>query len=338
MRAFDTGYARQDIVEFNLSSNRNQDLEEIKNFLDANPNVELYSIAGASPVSLTVLNTTEKWRWEGLEEGTHTSFFLISVDEDYLNVFQIPLIKGRFFSSAGTDQNRVVINEKLAGLLGFDDPVGRILRNGDEEYEIIGVVKDFNFQHLSKEIRPLLFRYSGSGRRLFVRLLPDAEGTLGDIQKQISGLSGKPVNYKFIVEEHNNLYKGEQQILSAILFFTILSIILSSLGLIGLVTYGTETMTREIAIRKVFGAETFGMMVTLNLNIFKLFLAGLFFGSIISWLIMRKWLEDFTYRVGLELWVFLSGALIILLFTILSIGIQTWKAAKQSPALALKYQ
>jgi putative ABC transport system permease protein len=105
-----------------------------------------------------------------------------------------------------------------------------------------------------------------------------------------------------------------------------------------LVTYGTETMTREIAIRKVFGAETFGMMVTLNLNIFKLFLAGLFFGSIISWLIMRKWLEDFTYRVGLELWVFLSGALIILLFTILSIGIQTWKAAKQSPALALKYQ
>jgi len=338
MRAFDTGYARQDIVEFNLSSTRNQDLEEIKNFLDANPNVEVYSIAGASPVSLTVLNTTEKWRWEGLEEGTHTSFFLISVDEDYLNVFQIPLIKGRFFSSAGTDQNRVVINEKLAGLLGFDDPVGRILRNGDEEYEIIGVVKDFNFQHLSKEIRPLLFRYSGSGRRLFVKLLPDAEGTLGDIQKQISGLSGKPVNYKFIVEEHNNLYKGEQQILSAILFFTILSIILSSLGLIGLVTYGTETMTREIAIRKVFGAETFGMMVTLNLNIFKLFLAGLFFGSIISWLIMRKWLEDFTYRVGLELWVFLSGALIILLFTILSIGIQTWKAAKQSPALALKYQ
>ena len=338
MRAFDTGYARKDIVEFNLSSNMDQDLEEIKNSLDANPDVEMYSIAGASPVSLTVLNTTEKWRWEGLEEGAHTSFFLISVDDEYLNVFQIPLTRGRFFTSAGTDQNRVVINEKLAGLLGFEDPVGQILRNGDEEYEIIGVVKDFNFQHLSKEIRPLLFKYSGSGRRLFVKLRPGAEGTLGVIQKQISALSGNPVNYKFIAEEHDNLYEGEQQILSAILFFTILSILLSSLGLIGLVTYGTETMTREIAIRKVFGAETFGMMVTLNLNILKLFLAGLFFGSIISWLIMRKWLADFTYREGLELWVFLSGALIILFFTILSIGLQTWRAAKQSPAAALKYQ
>jgi len=337
MRAFDTGYARKDIVEFNLSFNRDQDLEELKNSLDANPDVEVYSIAGASPVSLTVLNTIEKWRWEGLEEGAHTSFFIISADEKYLDVFRIPLIKGRFFSSSGTDRNSVVINEKLAGLLGFDDPLGRILRNGDEEYEIIGVVKDFNFQHLSKEIRPLLFKYSGSGRRLFVKILPEAEGTLGEIQKQISVLSGKPVNYKFIAEEHENLYKGEQQILSAILFFAILSILLSSLGLIGLVTYGTETMTREIAIRKVFGAETFGMMVTLNLNILKLFLAGLFFGSIVSWLIMRTWLADFTYRAGIEVWVFLLGAFIILFFTLLSIGIQTWKAAKQPPAVALKY-
>jgi len=338
MREFDTGYAKQDIVEFNLSFNRYQDLEKIKNSLDANPDVEDYSIAGASPVSLTVLNTTEKWSWEGLEEGAHTSFFLISVDEEYLNVFQILLTRGNFFSSSGTDQNRVVINEKLAGLLGFENPVGRILRNGDEEYEIIGVVKDFNFQHLSREIRPLLFKYSGSGRRLFVKILPDAEGTLGDIQKQVSALSGNPVNYTFIAEEHDNLYKGEQQILFAILFFTILCILLSSLGLIGMVTYGTETMTREIAIRKVFGAETFGMMVTLNLNILKLFLTGLFFGSFISWLIMHKWLAGFTYREGLEVWVFLSGALIILFFTLLSIGFQTWKAAKQSPAVALKFQ
>ena len=139
-------------------------LYELSNWLNANPNVEAYSFGGSSPVSLTVLNTMEKWDWEGLQEGAHTSFYGIAVDEDYLKVFQIPLAEGRFFSSLGTDRDRIVINERLAGVLGFEDPVGQILRRGETEYEIIGVVRDFNFQHLTSEIRPLVFTYQRVGK------------------------------------------------------------------------------------------------------------------------------------------------------------------------------
>jgi ABC-type antimicrobial peptide transport system permease subunit len=336
MREFETGYAKLDIVDFDLPAKSDTIVYELENWLNANPNVENFSFGNTSPVSLTVLNTIEKWTWEGLQEGAHTSFYQIAVDEEYLNVFQIPLAEGRFFSALGTDEDRIVINEKLAGVLGFEDPVGHILRRGETEYEIIGVVRDFNFQHLSTEIRPFAFTYSGSGGHLFVKMRSNAFGTVGQIQNQITELYDKPANYSFVIEEYDKLYRGEQQIISAILFFTLLSILLSSLGLIGVVSHGNEARTKEIAVRKVFGAETVEMMLALNVSILKIFLPGLFLGSLLAWMVMRQWLMDYVYRRGLEGWVFFLGASMILFIAVLSVSVQTWRAAKKSPVAALK--
>lgn len=336
MMEFNTGYEKQDIVEFSVSIEKDTIINVLSNWLSANPNVEAYSFAGASPVSLTVLNTTEKWEWEGLQKGAHAAFYRIAVDEEYLKVFQIPLSAGRFFSSSRDDQNSLVINEKLAGLLGFEDPLGQILRRGEKEYEIVGVVRDFNFQHLSSEIRPFAFTYYRASKHLFVKIRADASGTVGHIQDQISDLTDNPTICNFVDEEFDKLYQGEQQIISAILFFTILSILLSSLGLIGLVSHGNEARTGEIAVRKVFGAETGEMMLALNMNMLRIFLPGLFLGGLLAWLVMRQWLMDYVYRRGFEGWVFLLGAFIILIVALLSVSIQTWRAANRSPAAALK--
>ena len=222
-------------------------------------------------------------------------------------------------------------------MLGFENPVGRILRNGEVEYEILGVVRDFNFQHLTNEIRPFVFTYGESTRRLFVKLNSDDEETVRQLHKQISKISNKPANYSFIIDEYNSLYKGEKQILSAVLVFTIISILLSGLGLVGLVTYSTEAKTKEIAVRKVFGAETRGMMITLNLNILKMFVPSVILGCFIAWMFMRAWLEDYVYRKEMEVWYF-DGAFIILVVAFLSVSLQTWKAARQSPAISLKSQ
>lgn len=336
MKKFETGYAKQDIVLYILPSGIDSALYNLNNCLDTYPNVEGYTFASASPVSLSVLSTTEKWGWEGLEEGAFTSIYRIFVDENYSDVFQLNLSEGRFFSSMDTEQNRIVINEKLAGMIGFEDPVGQILRRVDEEYEIIGVVQDFNFQHLSNEIAPLLFMSTEGNGRLFVKIRSDAEGTIALIQEQISKLSDHPVNFSFVEDEYDLLYEGEQQILSGVLIFTILSILLSSLGLIGLVTHGTETKTREIAVRKAFGADTRDIMITLNLSLLKIFIPSVFIGSLLAWLVMRGWLMNYSYRRGFEGWIFLLGALIILMVALISVSIQTWKAAKLSPATALK--
>ena len=253
-----------------------------------------------------------------------------------LKFFKSLWLEGRFFSSLGTDQDRIVINEKLAGVLGFEDPVGQLLRRDNTEYEIIGVVRDFNFQHLSSEIRPLAFTYSEPGRHLFVKIKSNAYGAVGQIQEQISDLYDKPANYSFVIEEYDKLYQGERQIISAILFFTILSILLSILGLIGVVAHGNEARTKEIAVRKVFGADTGGMMISLNMSILRIFLPGLLFGSLLAWLVMRQWLMDYVNRRGFEVWVFALGAFIILVVALLSVSIQTWRAANKSPIAALK--
>jgi putative ABC transport system permease protein len=338
MKDFDTGYVKQNIAAFYLPIKNVNHFQAIRDRLNANPAIDGYSFGSASPVNLTVLNTMEKWRWEGLGEGVHTSFYVLAVDEEYLNVFEIPLIEGRFFNPLGTDQNRIVINEKLAALTGFENPVGQILRNGEEKFEIIGVVKDFNFQHARSEIRPLLFKYGESPKHLFVKIKSNQEGNLGSIREQISAFTEDPAACTIVSDEYNKLYKGEQQILSTVMIFTILSMLLSSLGLVGSVTYDTETRKKETAVRKVFGAKTSEVMVSLNLDLLKMFLPSVLLGCFIAWLIMREWLKGFVYRKDLEAWIFLIGAFIILLVALLSVSVQTWKAARQSPAVTLRSQ
>ena len=157
--------------------------------MNEHPDLEGFSFANRSPVNLTVLNTQQSFKWEGMDETAHTSIFRIFADEEYLHVFDIPLVQGRFFSPMDEDLNRIVINETLAAMMGQDDPVGQIIRRGKNVYEIIGVVRDFNFQHLSNEIRPLLFMCKRSQKHLFVQFSSNAENAIAPIQEKLSGMS-----------------------------------------------------------------------------------------------------------------------------------------------------
>lgn len=338
MKRFDSGYASSNIMEFSFSAKSDSVFNAARDWFKGTPGIESFSLAGSSPVNLTVLNTRQGYRWEGMGEETYTSIFQIFADEEYLNVFEIPLIKGRFFSPMDEDLDRIVINEKFASMIGQDDPIGQIIRRDKKKYEIIGVVRDFNFQHLSNEIRPLLFMYSRSGRHLFVHINSNAEPVMEEIQGKMSGMSDNPVKTSFISETRDALYMGESQILSAILFFTVLCIMLSSLGLVGLVSHSAAEKTKEIAIRKVFGAESRGIMISQNKTMFKMFLPGTLIGSALAWFIMTKWLENYAYRNGIEAWVFVLGPALILVFALLSTSFQTWKASRQLPVISLKYQ
>ena len=128
------------------------------------------------------------------------------------------------------------------------------------------------------------------------------------------------------------------QILTAVLFFAALCILMSNLGLIGIVSQDSATREKEIAVRKVLGAETRGIMISLNLNLLKMFLPGMFLGGFLAWYIMRRWLAYYAYRTGMDGWVFIIGPAIILAVALLTAGFQTWKASRRSPAQTLKYQ
>jgi ABC-type antimicrobial peptide transport system permease subunit len=222
-------------------------------------------------------------------------------------------------------------------MMGFEEPVGQRMIRGEDEYEIIGVVRDFNFQHLSQEISPLVIINGKSGRHLNVKIHPGAEAEVREIGGMLSETFGKPVPFTFIDEMYDRLYRGESQILAAVLFFTLLCILLSSLGLIGMVSLSASARTREIAVRKVFGAETGSIMIRQITGILRMFLPGMAIGCVLAWFIMKNWMEMYAHRIGLEGWVFIAGPLLILIVALLSISFQTWNSSRRSPARSLRH-
>ena len=338
LRDFEVGYEKENIMQIVLPRNKVQDFQVLKDDLMASPNVENISFAGSSPVHLPPIFTTEGWNWKGLAEGSHTSIYSISVDHNYLEVFQIPLMDGRFFSPSKTDVDKIIINETLARMLGFSDPLGGQMIRGENKYEIIGVVKDFHFQHLSNSIQPLLFLYSDSKNKMFVKITGMSNLVVDQIQGKLIQFSDQPFTYEFIADKYDELYRNESKLAKAILAFTLLTIALSCIGLIGLISYTTETRTREIGIRKVCGANTSQMLLLLNGSIVKWVSLGVLISWILSWMALHRWLEGFAYRIALDGWLFLTGAILILLLATLTISYQTWKAANRNPAEAIKYE
>jgi putative ABC transport system permease protein len=260
------------------------------------------------------------------------------VDAAYIGLFDIPLTKGRFFTSVEASAQKVVINEKLGNLLGFEEPVGELIRRGEEVYEIIGVVKDFHFQHLSQEILPLVLMYSESRNNLYMKISPPYAKKVEHIHNLLSQFTEEPLTLRFLDDVFEEQYKSERKMVSGIMAFTILSILLSCLGLIGLVSYSTELRTKEIAIRKVHGSNMYQIMLLLNLNTLKLFILGLAVADILTWMFLRRWLESFAFNAGIAWWIFALGGLIILLNGLLSVSAQTIKAARKKSVEALKFE
>jgi putative ABC transport system permease protein len=338
LNKFDIGYNSHNIAKMYLPPQGANNFESIKNNLLSNPNIEQVSFSGASPVNLSSFFVTKNWEWEGLKEVSATSIYRLKVDHSYLDVFQIPLLKGRGFSASKTDKDKVIINEKLAVLLGFNDPIGKILRQGENNFEIIGVVKNFHFQSLSNIIQPLLFMYSDKENRMFVKTGNNTVESIGAIKKQFAQFYDQPFSYNFVDDDLKELYINENKISLGIMVFTILAIVLSCIGLIGLVTFNTESKTKEIGVRKVCGAKITEIVVLLNENLIKWFLVGSFVSCILSWLLMSKWLGNFAFKINLSWWIFISGPFIVLMITVLTVSWQTWKAAKTNPVDSLKYE
>lgn len=338
MKNFDTGYSTSNIVEFQIPRNSEGIHDTMRDWLEGHSGVASYGFANTSPVNLTVLNTRQDYHWEGLEEDSHISIFQIIADEDFLNVFDISLLKGRYFSSGDAQKDRIVINEKLANMMDMADPVGQVIHRGESEYQIIGVVEDFNFQHLSNEIRPLLFICDRTQRRLFVHYHDQDETVVEEIRDKISVRSDKPLDSSFISESRDKVYEGETQMLTAILFFTVLCVLLSSLGLIGMLSHSSEERAKETAVRKVLGADSGHILILQIQNLFRMFIPATLLGALLAWVIMSRWMENFAYRIGIEWWVFILGPAFILISSLLSTVFQIWKASRQAPVISLKYQ
>ena len=271
-------------------------------------------------------------------------------DDELVKLLDLEIVKGRYFSKdVLTDMtSAVVINETAARELGLKEPIGKRFHKefGDalegEFVTIIGVLKDFHFHSLHHEILPMLIRPLSEREWFYTSIKIRSENikeTLGLIEKNWSKFSnGQPFEYSFLDEDFNNLYRSEQRTGKISTIFFLLAIFVACLGLLGLVSFSAQQRTKEIGIRKVLGASASKIVYLLSREVIALVIVSVYISSPIAYLIMSNWLQNFSFRIEITVWMFILTALAILFMALLTISYQAIKTACANPANALKYE
>jgi len=271
-------------------------------------------------------------------------------DVDFVKTYGIEMAAGRFFEEGRPgDLQAVVLNEAAARELGLADPVGKpIIVPGPaaaqtQTFTIIGVMKNFNFESLHRPIRPMIVGQLGpkaAGRFVTVRIRPEnIRETMDDLERTWKKFSSNQAfEYEFFDSYFARIYQAEQRTASIFLYFSIFAIIIASLGLFGLASFVAEQRTREIGVRKVFGASVSNIVYLLSRQFTQWILLGNLVGWPVAYFFMRKWLQRFAYQAGISLWSFLAALLLVLAIAIFTVSYQTVKAATRSPANSLKYE
>jgi putative ABC transport system permease protein len=284
-------------------------------------------------------------------EGVDKSFTLNmgACDDNYLKTLGMEMAQGRFFSREfPTDANAAVINERALELTGWDDPLGKRINNWARtrgNFTVIGVVKDFHYESLHHEIRPMaLFLNGGYYNRtesyISVRIgagnLSEMTGFVERTWKELA--PANPFEYSFLDQDFENLYMNEKQTRKLFTVFSTLAVFIACLGLWGLASFIVDQRTKEIGIRKVLGASVSGMVSKLNGSFLKWVLLANLLAWPAAWYIMDRWLQNFAYRVALSLWMFVPAALLALVIAMATVSFQTVRAAVKNPADALRHE
>jgi putative ABC transport system permease protein len=338
----DLGYEKENLVTLDLNGTVQKNFEAFKNELIGNPNIlNVTRVSGLPTYGYYFSNS--RWNWEGKDPDKDILFRAKFVDYDYLETLGVQVVIGRNFSQDyGADEMAIIINETSQKAMGFDDPIGkRVTLGEDNEFHIIGVVKDFHYVSLRTEIEPLILlldpeRSSSIVVRIQSENTPQTLEFMGGVWKRFAG--DFEYDYRFLDERLDALYRSEKRVGRIINIFTILSIFVSCLGLFGLASFMALRRTKEIGIRKVLGATVSGIVVLLTKEFSRWVLVANLIAWPLSYLAMNRWLEEFPYRADIKLWIFLGTGLATFMVAILTVSYQSLRAALSNPADSLRYE
>jgi ABC-type antimicrobial peptide transport system permease subunit len=223
--------------------------------------------------------------------------------------------------------------------MGMENPVGKFITLWEQETEIIGLVKDFNFQSLRQEVEPLFFRLAPEYTwRAYVRVSnSDIQNTIASIENVYKKFNPMyPFDYEFMDEQYAALYRSEQRIGDLAKYFSIFAILISCLGLFGLSAFTAEQRAKEIGVRKVLGASVQNLVLLLTKDFTKPVLFAIMIAIPVSWWMMDSWLSGFAYQSGLEWWIFAASGILAVVVAWLTVSWQSIKAAWANPVDSLK--
>jgi len=335
------GYNRNQVLIIKNTESLNSQAQTFKQQIKQLPGVEDVSLSGFVPTG-EASNITALFPDATLTSHTAMLTEFWPVDEDYIKTLGMRLQAGRSFSAnMKTDSSAVVINEAAAKFFGFKDPLNKtIYRNsiGVQQFEIIGVIKDFHFKSLRENITPVVLYLAGDNGALNVKVnTANITNLMGEIKnKWKAAAPNQQFTYSFMDAEFDAAYRAEDRIGVIFMAFTFLAVVIACLGLFGLAAYAAEQRTKEIGIRKVLGADVPTLVGLLSKDFIRLVLAAIVIASPIAWFTMQQWLHDFAYRADMHWWLIAIAGMAAIIIAFATVSFQAIKAALTNPVKSLR--
>lgn len=332
------GYNKENIIYIESEGKITENLESFLAELERVPGIE-----GASSMFGNFVggySATGGVVWQGKSPNEKTSFEIMNVNYNLLEMLDIELATGRSFSrDFSSDTTNVIFNQAAIQIMGLTDPLGQVVQIWGEELEIIGVVKNFHFQSLHEAVRPLFIRLQPKNAPIIM-----AKIAVGKEKEAIANVEefyktnypGLSFDYTFLDQDYQALYNAEKQVATLAQGFAGLAILISSLGLFGLSAFTAERRIKEIGIRKVLGSSELGIIYLLSGEFSKIVLIAIVLALPVSYMVASNWLADFAFKIELSWWFFAGAGASALIIAWLTVGFQAFKAARRSPVTSLR--
>lgn len=326
------GFDKENVIRLKTKDNAYVNAQAFKNELLEIPGVQKIAFANAVPGDISNGMFAQV-------DGKDINMRHLKCDPAYFDLMGLQLVNGRFFSSEdeADRSGRYMMNEAAAKIYGWEDPYQIKLWG----FNLIGIVKDFNFQSLHQPVAPLFITFLDNMNEIVIRISGTNQMTTIDaIEKAwLKKYPEDPFNFEFVDQVVDQQYKAEERLSEIVSYFSVFALIIACMGLLGMTSYMVHQRKKEIGIRKVHGGNTNQIVKMLSFEFVKWVVLAFIISTPLSYYLMNTWLtNNFTFRVDLDWWIFLVSGVLVIFISLITVGIQSYRAAQMNPVDSLRYE
>jgi predicted permease len=331
------GYNQAHLIQIPSASVPDNQMKVLIDQIKSTPGVE--NASSLSHPLVGNMSSTIGLKWEGKNPDEQVKFENITVNMDLIETMGFEMVSGRSFSPEfGEENTKIILNEEAVRVIGFQDPVGKIMNLWGNDMEVIGVVKNFHFESLKVAVKPAFMKYDPAfSHKIMVRISPEYQSqTMASIASVFDSTIGQKAEMEFLDEDYQSLYEQEKRISQIAGYFGVIAIFLSCLGLFGLAAFTAESRKKEIGVRKVLGASIGGILGLITRDFVQLVGISILISIPVAWYFSNSWLQTYALQTELSWWIFAGSGLLLISIAVLTVGYQALKAASSNPVNSLR--
>jgi putative ABC transport system permease protein len=337
IREKDLGFDKEQVFSFTLDDKMLRHSDAIRAQMAKGPDV--LAVAGSqNSIVNTQDMTTGDTNWEGKDPQTPMLVHVNRIDEHFVPLLKLQMVAGRNFTGSKADSTHFILNEAAVRQTGLKDPIGKHFKLWQTDGIIVGVVKDFNYASLKKQVEPVVFSYEKTLNTVTVKTTSKGAAAAVSAAKAIWHSYGSeyPFAYTFLDADFDALYRADQRTGKLFNLFSLVSVLISCLGLFGLATYTAQVKTKEMGIRKTLGASVVQLTALLAKEFMQLVLVAFVIASPLAWFAMHYWLQNYSYRIDIGWWIFVLAGAIAIAIALITVGYQAISTARANPVKSLR--